>query len=122
MAEHEEQVKFTHWANVKKDELPQLAALYAVPNQAVRTSKVASYMIHEGLKAGIPDMFLAYAASNCHGLYIEFKFGRGLLSPAQAIWRKRLMDNGYGYIVPYSFEDAVRETLLYLVNEYKRPS
>jgi len=47
--------------------------MHAIPNGGTRDKAEAARFKLEGVKAGIPDIFLPYAASPYHGLYIEMK-------------------------------------------------
>jgi hypothetical protein len=120
MSEHDEQKKFVMWAMEKQVEIPQINALFSVPNAGLRNMKTATYFIVEGLKSGVPDLFLAYPVTGYAGLFIEFKFGKNKLSKNQIRWRQRLEKNGYAYHVFYSSEEAIRGTLFYLDNQFPR--
>jgi hypothetical protein len=119
LSEHEEQVAFYLLANKKRKLIAPFRMLYAVPNAGKRDYRAATYMISEGLRKGVPDMVLAYAASGYHGLYIEFKYGSGTLSKEQRIWKDNLIKCGYAHIVPYTWQFAYKKTIHYIFNKFK---
>lgn len=75
--------------------------IYAVPNaggyvggfaaNAVRASRMKA----EGVRRGPPDVNVDVPSSGFHGLRIEFKAGRGRLTPEQAAWGEALTEQGY---------------------------
>lgn len=51
----------------------------------------------EGVKAGIPDLMLAYPCGGYHGLYLETKAPKGKLTPSQKEYRSLLQAQGYAW-------------------------
>lgn len=71
----------------------------------------------QGVKAGIPDLFLAYPSGEFHGLFIELKRlkpKRGILTAEQIIMLNRLKKVGYAVHVAYGWEDAWKIIKSYL--------
>ena len=63
---------------------PELALLYHCPNGGSRNAVEARHLKEQGVKAGIPDIFLPVAKNGWHGLYIELKRKvGGVVSPEQ---------------------------------------
>lgn len=114
MAEHDEQALLFEWALLERFHIPELALLFAIPNAARRSYGAANYMRAEGLKSGVPDIFLPVPRSGWHGLFIEMKFGRGKPSDNQIAWMQSLREQGYPVEVTYGFEDARNIILAYL--------
>ena len=114
MSEHDEQVALFQWAQMQAGKYPELDLIYAVPNGGKRHLHTAVKLKREGVKAGVPDIFLPVARAQYHGLYIEMKFGKNKLSEQQAWWKVKLQEQGYMCWVSYSFEDAKDIILAYL--------
>lgn len=91
--------------------------LFAIPNGGMRHPIEAHNLKLQGVKAGIPDLMLAYPSNNYHGLFIELKRNsprKGLISAEQAIWLHRLQNAGYLATVAYGWEDAWKIITNYL--------
>ena len=115
--EHDIQAAFFEECAIRavRDERWELP--FAIANGGKRGPKTAAKLKQEGVKAGVPDIFVAHhgycadpfgdAPARCDGLFIEFKAGRNTLSPAQAE-RARLAEK-YGYHVEVcrSAEEAI---------------
>ena len=119
MTERQEQSALIAWANHMAAQIPGLAMLFAIPNQRIvpRGRRGWAYLRSlkdQGLKPGIPDLFLA-APSGIHaGMFIEMKYGRGKVSAAQQEWLDQLTFWGYYAVVARSFEEARDAILGYL--------
>lgn len=91
------------------------AHLYAVPNGGMRNKITAAILKSEGVRAGVPDIVLAWPAGGHHGLYIELKRPKGgRTSEAQREWILRLRAAGYAAHVCHGFEEARQTILEYL--------
>lgn len=95
---------------------PDLHLLHAIHNQGHGDKVHGARAKAEGVKAGIPDMFLPAPRygrrANYHGLYIELKRplyanrADGGLSEDQMKIIRLLRYNGYAVKVAYGWEDA----------------
>jgi hypothetical protein len=119
MAEHEEQVALFDWAEgyAYKDRRIQL--MHSIPNAGKRSYGAARYMKDEGLKSGVPDIFLPVpklvdSKWVAFGLYIEMKYKKNKLLVNQKKWLKDLEDQGYQCNVCYSCEEAIEVIEEYL--------
>jgi len=106
--EHDEQVKLFQWAKMQSSKHPQLSLMFAIPNGGQRNIVTATKLKAEGVKSGVPDIFLAVPSKAylSHGLFIEMKSEKGKLSPSQKIWIDGLSKIGYMCSVCYSFDEA----------------
>ena len=112
--EHQEQCTVIAWAEVMKPKFPELAYLYACPNGGKRHVVAAMKMKQEGVKAGVPDLFLPVQKSFSSGLYIEMKRKGGVISPDQERWILFLRSQNFRVVVCWSADEAIRELELYL--------
>jgi len=64
----------------------------------------------EGVKPGVPDLFIPYYA-----LFIEMKAPKGKLTEVQKEWHKKLDVCGYNVITCYSAEEAIKAVGAYLL-------
>ena len=89
--------------------------LMACPAQAMRTARNGARMKAEGYRTGTPDLFLAVARGQFHGLFIEIKRTRhGVLSDEQRDMLNRLKSQGYCTAVCKGFDEAKRVIEWYL--------
>lgn len=106
--EHAEQVNLIHWWALQCRRFgihEQL--LFAIPNGGQRNIITAKRMKDEGVRSGIPDLFLAVPRGNFHGLFIEMKKPRGgVVSDNQKACMEMLSANGYCVTVCHGFLDA----------------
>lgn len=101
--EAEEQKALMRWAAQFEWLDARLALLFHVPNGGMRDVRVAKKLKAEGVKRGVPDVFLpvigppGMGLDMCdHGLFIELKrLKGGALSPEQRWWIDRLRAQGY---------------------------
>jgi len=114
MSEHDEQVALFDWAIWARNDYPELGNMFAVPNMGKRTRKAGGKMVAEGLKAGVPDIFLAVPNHNRHGLFIEMKFGRNKMTDEQKAWKEKLEIEKYAHVVCYSWLEAKDAIITYL--------
>ena len=113
--EHEEQVKLFEWAEQNLDRWNGvLAYMFAIPNAGKRSKRMGAYMVAEGLKAGVPDIFLPVASERFHGLFIEMKVRGNKPRTKQFFWLDGLRLRGYRVVVAYSATEAIAWIELYL--------
>lgn len=133
--EHAEQVELFRWANEvayagfelvlskarkpydKKKIKPQhtLGLMHAIPNGGARgndseTNKIRGAMLKaEGVKKGVPDIFLPVPLNGFHGLYIEMKVAdptKGRPSAEQLAFMETVGKLGYAWAICYGAEQA----------------
>ena len=117
--EHHQQVLFFKWAAWKESATPALRNLFAVPNGGQRHLLVAQKLKAEGVRAGVPDIFLACPSGGKHGLFIEMKSEDGKLNDRQKEWQARLEQAGYAWRLCRSMQEAVDTVEKYLEMEGK---
>ena len=126
MTEHAEQSAVFEWAALMSNRYPALQLLFAIPNAGKRSYGAAAWMRNEGLKKGVPDMFLPsvyrpgqgnddeYILPNYAGLFIEMKAKPNKPTEEQAWWIEALNEEGYRAEVCYSADEAIRVICDYL--------
>jgi hypothetical protein len=114
--EHSEQVNLMKWwalacHSFGLDE----RTLFAIPNGGERNVIVARRMKDEGVRAGVPDLFLAWSDRKYGGLFIELKKPKGgRVSDAQKDYIALLEESGYRAVVCKGWIEAKREIESYL--------
>ena len=103
MSEHDEQKALIQWCDFKGYPYD---LIYANANGGKRHIGTAKKLKAEGVKAGIPDLFLPFPNDGYHGLYIEMKFGKGSLTDNQKIWIGRLENEGYCCSTCWGWDEA----------------
>ena len=99
--ECDEQVALAQWLDWSR--IPY----FAIPNGGDRHPAVAAKLKAEGVKAGVPDLFLPIPRGAHHGLFVEMKRQRGgKLSDDQKDWIIKLQAQGYEVKVCAGFEAA----------------
>ena len=125
--EHPEQCAVIDWCELSKKKYPCLAWIYAVPNGARTSISVAKRLKAEGMKKGVPDLFLPVSFWDVdkqnrmrmevvyYGLFIEMKRKKGsTTSKEQKAWHKYLSGAGYQVRVAKGADEAIQFIKEYL--------
>ena len=112
--EHAHQTALFIWAAQNFDKYPQLRYMFAIPNGGQRHAAVAGKLKAEGVKAGVPDIFLPIPRKHWHGLFVELKIGKNEPSEAQHKWLAALDRKGYRAVWCIGLEQARDIILEYL--------
>ncbi|MFQ1083773.1 VRR-NUC domain-containing protein [Bordetella trematum] len=108
------QAQVIEWADLQKSVYPELGRLFHVPNGGQRHAVVAAKLKAQGVRAGVPDLFLPVQRAGCPGLWIEMKTTKGSLRDSQKDWIAYLDAAGYRVSVCRSFDEARQVLLDYL--------
>lgn len=109
--EAQEQQALFGWAAIAAHRYPELRLMHHIPNGGSRNAVEARNLRLQGVRAGIPDIYLPCARRGYHGLYIELKRQRGgRVSPEQRQMIADLREQGYKVEVCAGF-DAAREVI-----------
>jgi hypothetical protein len=81
-------------------------AMYAIPNGSLRNLITAVKLKREGVKRGVPDVFMAVPRQGFHGLFIEMKYGKNKLTTEQKEFIAFAESEGYKCAVCYSWSAA----------------
>lgn len=102
-SEHQEQVAFVKWFKLQFAKV----RIFAIPNAALRSVELASYLRSEGMTKGVPDLYIP-----AWNLWIEMKRQKGsVISDEQKDWREYLLSIGHGHIYGMGFEDAKQKVM-----------
>lgn len=112
--EAQEQKALIQWAKWQEKRYPELKLLYHCPNGGTRNKMEAANLKRQGVKAGVPDLFLPVPKNSKHGLFIEMKVGRNKCTDNQKKWIRNLLEQGYEVKVCYSCEEAIQIIKKYL--------
>ena len=120
-SEHSQQAALFCWAAASVGTFPQLQWMFAIPNGGDRGDSMRSRAIHggamkaEGVKAGVADIMLPFAAHGMHGLFIEMKKCQGgVASKDQKDFGKHVQANGYGFCICHGWIEAKNILIQYL--------
>ena len=105
--EAQEQVTLFQWARIMEKFWPELRLLHHIPNGGSRNPIEGRNFKMQGVKAGIPDIFLPCARHGYHGLYIEMKRRKGgRVSVDQKRMMMALAAERYKVAVCHGWEEA----------------
>lgn len=90
--------------------------LHAIPNGGNRNPETGARLKAEGVKRGIPDLFLPVPRpwNGYHGLYIEVKTEIGRQTNEQKAFQKECEKQGYRYALVRSTQEGIDVILSYL--------
>ena len=113
--EAQEQSALFEWAARMQGKYPALRYMFAIPNGGSRNLIEARHLKEQGVKAGVPDIFLPSPAGLYCGLFIEMKRQKGgRVSAEQSEWISELKRAGYKAIVCAGWQEAKTAIELYL--------
>lgn len=119
--EDDQQAEFFKWLGFQYPEVSMLT--FHIPNGGVRNPREAGRLKAQGVRAGVPDVFVAVPVSPYAGLFIEFKrrivagVTKPRLTDVQTVWVERLRKSGYCVKVCYGAESGIEIIKLYLQGE-----
>lgn len=109
-----QQINLFTWAMLQEENYPELKNMFHIPNGGNRNLKEAARFKKEGVRAGVPDIFLSVARQGFHGFYIEMKAPGKKMSEKQKEWKEQLESEGYKHSVHTDWEAASKEIIEYL--------
>lgn len=75
----------------------------------IKVFREVKLMKDEGMKSGVPDMFIPVAYHGKNGLFIEMKSLSGKMSPEQKDWFVTLEKQGYKCVCCKGAAEAIKE-------------
>ncbi len=109
-----EQEKVIAWAKENENNYLFLRLLHSSLNGVKLSKAQAGKALKQGMKKGVPDLFLPVKQGGFSGLYIEMKSAKGRVSVEQSRYLKCAAENGYSVVVCYSAVDAINTIKSYL--------
>lgn len=106
--EHKEQVTLMQWWALAHQQfgIPE-QCLFAIPNGGNRDAITGAHLKAEGVRAGVPDLFLAVPKHPNHGMFIEMKKAKGgRVSDRQTAIMSLMEDHGYVCTVCHGWTEA----------------
>lgn len=110
--EHQIQCGVVDWCAVKG--IP----IFAIPNGGYRAIVTAMRMQREGVKAGVPDLFIPIVKAPFGGLWIEMKTKKGWVDHKQKFWLE-LLSKQYATAICRSLEDGIETIKSYLAGDHE---
>ena len=118
--EAQEQSWLFEWAEYAALKWPEVKLMFHVPNGGKRSAKEAARFKREGVKAGVPDIFLPAPRGTFHGLFLELKRqSGGRVSEAQREMLNALKAQGYCVAVCKGFHAAADTIEKYLLGQIR---
>lgn len=110
------------YAEANVEQVPELARIFAIPNGGLRDKITAAKLKHEGVKAGVPDVFFPLTTPRYAGLFIEMKRSAdkatkrraGVTSDSQDDWIAYLRRASYAVSVCFDWRSAAKEVQSYV--------
>ena len=102
-----EQAKVIAWAKENENNYLFLWLLHSSLNGVKLSKAQAGKALKQGMKKGVPDLFLPVKQGGFSGLYIEMKSAKGRISSEQSKFLKAASDFGYACFICYSAVDAI---------------
>lgn len=112
--EADQQRKLFQWTTFIRAEYPEIDLMFHIPNGGSRNKLEAANLKRQGVKAGVPDLFLPVSRGGYHGLFIELKHGKNKPTEKQTEWLKNLNEQDYAVAVCYGCDEASKKILKYL--------
>ena len=103
MSEHDQQVAVVDWCDAHG--IP----VFAIPNGGLRSKRTAAMLKAEGVKAGVPDLFIPVPKGEFAGLFVEMKDIKGRPPrKSQMEWLELLNSQGYAAYWAKGAEQAIK--------------
>lgn len=112
--EDQAQIAIFSWANWQQSKYPALKAMYHAANEGKRSRIAGANLKRQGMKPGVSDICLPYAAGGYNNLYIELKVGNNKPTEAQIEFIDTINMIGGKALVVYEAENAIEVIKAYL--------
>lgn len=93
---------------------PELKWMHAIPNGGSRDAATAGRLKTTGVTSGVSDIFLPCARHGYHGLYLELKVKRNVMSAEQIDFCSYVTAQTYAFSLCYGWEELRADVVRYL--------
>lgn len=107
-SEYRHQARLHFW--LKKNQVLH----FAPANEGKRSDSEIRRLTAVGFTCGVLDVWIMEPRKPYHGLILELKTEKGVISGAQAYWLKELNRRAFKAVVSYSFEESKKLVIDYL--------
>lgn len=109
MSEHDQQAAVVQYCDL------MAIPCFAIPNGGKRSKSEAARFKAEGVRAGVPDLFIPVARGGYHGFFLEMKDVNGRPPrPNQREWLNRLDAQGYCTAWAAGADTAIKQIQRYM--------
>lgn len=112
--EDQAQIAVFEWAKWQQSKHSALKAMYHAANEGKRSRAAGANLKRQGMKPGVSDICLPYAAGKYNNLYIELKVGTNKASDAQLAFIDKINEIGGKALVVYGADSAIEVITAYL--------
>ncbi len=112
--ESQAQAAVFDWARWQQSKHPALKSMYHAANEGKRSRIAGANLKRQGLKPGVSDICLPYAAGGFNNLYIELKVGGNKATEEQLSFIDTINGIGGKAVIVYGSEAAIEVITAYL--------
>lgn len=105
-SEHDEAAMFWRMVMFYENDYPELRMLFAVPNGGARSKAAGGKLKAEGVRPGVSDYIALVPRNGFHGLVLELKTAKGVVSKEQSAFIAAARIAGYRAEVARGWSEA----------------
>lgn len=113
-SEAQAQAAVFEWARWQQSKHPELKAMYHAANEGKRSARTGADLKRQGMKPGVCDICLPYAAGDYNNLYIELKVGNNKATAEQLNFIDTINRIGGKAVIAYGSDAAIEIIEAYL--------
>lgn len=102
------------WARWQQSKHPALKSMYHAANEGKRSRVAGANLKRQGMKPGVSDICLPYAAGGFNNLYIELKVGSNKATEEQLSFIDTINGIGGRAVIVYGSEATIEVITAYL--------
>lgn len=113
LTEYQIQRTVKQWLDTQK------VLYFSVPNEAACNSIKGRHLKETGMRKGVSDMFIAEPHHSFHGMFLELKNSKGMLSPEQRQFLREVEQKHYFTAVCFSIDEAINILSWYISKPFE---